>query len=95
MRQDIPQLARAIVYVYMYVTVPYKKETQTPMNPNDREINGHTYQEIVVLIIMLWWAKDQPSWKESSPARDVCYYVFRPMGIRPSQQDPKPKHVET
>ena len=53
MRQDIPQLARAIVSMYMFVTVPYKKETQTPMNPNDRDINGHTYQEIVVLIIML------------------------------------------
>jgi hypothetical protein len=47
------------------------------------------------LIIMLSWAKAQPSWKELSPARDIRYYVFRPTGIRSSQQDPKPKHVET
>jgi hypothetical protein len=53
MREDIPQLASAIVYMYLCVTIPYKKETQTPVNPNEREINGYTYKEIVVLIIML------------------------------------------
>jgi len=58
MRQDIPQLARAIVYMYMCVTVPYKKETQTPMIETSMDT---LTKKIVVLIIMLWWAKDQPS----------------------------------
>lgn len=94
-REDIPHQARAIVYMYMCVTLPYKRGTQTPVNPKERDQWIHLPRNICLYNYALT-GKGSATAKGTltSPRRPLIYFPSY-MGIYSSQQDPKPKHVET